>query len=62
MEKLQNNDRQRRLRADTERLVDRVNDLKKQVDGDSTLSPADLGRRAEEIEKLAKSVKDRMKG
>lgn len=57
-----NNDRQKRLEADTDKLVGLVNDLKDQVQNDKTISPAELSKRAEEIEKLARSVKDRMKG
>jgi hypothetical protein len=55
-----NSERQKRLEADTERLLGLVSDFKEQVD--KGLSPADLSRKAEEIEKLAKSVKDRMRG
>ena len=55
-----NNDRQKRLESDTERLVGLVSDFKDQVD--KGMSPAEMSKRAEEIEKLAKSVKDRMKG
>ena len=57
-----NNERQRRLESDTNKLVDLVNDLKQQIEEDKKLSPADVSKRAEEIEKLARSVKDRMKG
>ena len=57
-----NSERQKRLESDTDKLVDLVNDLKQQVQEDKKLSPADLSKRAEEIEKLARSVKDRMKG
>ena len=57
-----NSERQKRLESDTDRLVNLVNDLKQQLEEDKKLSPADLSKRAEEIEKLARSVKDRMKG
>jgi hypothetical protein len=57
-----NSERQKKLESDTERLLGLVNDLKDQVQGEKTLAPADLSKRAEEIEKLARSVKDRMKG
>ena len=57
-----NAERQKRLEADTDRLVGLVRDLKQQVQSEKKLSPDDLGKRAEEIEKLARSVKDRMKG
>lgn len=57
-----NSERQKRLESDTNKLVDLVNDLKQQIQDGKKLSPADLSKRAEEIEKLARSVKDRMKG
>ena len=60
--KSRNSERQRRLEADTEKLVGLVNDFKEQMAGDKGLSPAEMSKKAEEIEKLAKSVKDRMKG
>lgn len=60
--KSRNFERQKRLESDTERLVGLVNDFKEQMSSDKGLSPSDMSKRAEEIEKLAKSVKDRMKG
>lgn len=57
-----NNERQKRLELDTDKLVDLVGAFKQQVQDEKKLSPADVSRRAEEIEKLARSVKDRMKG
>jgi hypothetical protein len=57
-----NNERQRRLESDTDKLVGLVNDFKQQLLDEKQLSPADVSKRAEEIEKLARSVKDRMKG
>jgi hypothetical protein len=61
--KLQNDDRQKRLVADTERLLVLATDLKAQVDKSTkdTLS-VDVIKKADEIEKLAHSVKERMKG
>jgi hypothetical protein len=61
--KLQNNDRQKRLVADTEKLLVLATDLKAQVDKSTkdTLS-VDVIKKADEIEKLAHSVKERMKG
>ena len=61
--KLQNNDRQKRLVADTDKLLALATDLKAQVDKSTkdTLS-VDVIKKAEEIEKLARSVKERMKG
>ena len=62
-EKLRNNDRQKRLVADTDKLLALATDLKAQVDKSTkdTLS-VDVIKKAEEIEKLAHSVKERMKG
>jgi len=61
--KLRNQDRQKKLVADTERLVALANELKSQVDKSNkdTLS-LDVVRKADEIEKLARSVKEKMKG
>jgi hypothetical protein len=61
--KSRNSDRQKRLESDTDRLVTLVKQLKDDVDtSDKPLQPNDVEKRAEEIEKLARSVKDRMKG
>ncbi|MDE1178398.1 MAG: hypothetical protein PW789_17630 [Edaphobacter sp.] len=60
--KTRNNERQKRLESDTDKLVGLVNDLKNQVGQEKSLTPEELNKRAEEIEKLARSVKDRMKG
>lgn len=57
-----NNDRQKRIESDTNKLVGLVNEFKQEVQSEKKLSPDDVGKRAEEIEKLARSVKDRMKG
>jgi hypothetical protein len=57
-----NYERQKKLESDTARLVGLVNDFKERLQNGGDLSPADMSKRAEEIEKLAKSVKDRMKG
>jgi hypothetical protein len=57
-----NNERQRRLESDTDKLMGLVNEFKQQLQDEKNLSPADVSKRAEEIEKLARSVKDRMKG
>ena len=56
-----NVDRQKRLEAETNRLVGLVNELTRDVRSDK-VAPLDLSRRAAEIEKLAHSVQDRMKG
>jgi hypothetical protein len=62
-EKLRNSDRQKRLVADTDKLLALATDLKAQVDKSTkdTLS-VDVIKKADEIEKLAHSVKERMKG
>ena len=58
-----NSDRQKRLVSDTDKLLTLTKQLKEDVQGtDKQLQPGDVQKRAEEIEKLAKSVKDRMKG
>jgi hypothetical protein len=61
--KLQNDDRQKRLVADTDKLLLLATDLKAKVDKSTkdTLS-LDVIKKADEIEKLAHSVKERMKG
>ncbi|MBZ5646102.1 MAG: hypothetical protein LAN37_02635 [Acidobacteriia bacterium] len=55
--------RYQELRRDSEQLVLLANQLKRYVDtaGENTLS-LDVVKKAEEIEKLAKSVKTKMKG
>ena len=58
-----NSERQKRLVADTDRLLALVEDLKHQIEqADKDGQPADVTKKAEEIEKLAKSVKERMRG
>jgi hypothetical protein len=61
--KLRNDDRQKRLVADTAKLLVLATDLKAQVDKSTkdTMS-VDVIKKADEIEKLARSVKERMKG
>jgi hypothetical protein len=62
-EKARNTDRQKRLVADTEKLLALATDLKEQVDKTTkdTMS-VEVIKKADEIEKLAHSVKERMKG
>ena len=62
-EKVRNSDRQKRLVQDTDKLLALATDLKAQVDKSTkdTLS-VDVIKKADEIEKLAHSVKERMKG
>jgi len=62
-EKSRNSDRQKKLVSDTERLLALANELKEEVDktNKDTLS-LEVIRKADEIEKLAHSVKEKMKG
>ena len=62
MEKARNTDRQKHLVQDTDKLLALAKELKEQVDksNSDTLS-VEVVKKAGEIEKLAKSVKDRMR-
>jgi hypothetical protein len=59
----ENQDRQVALKRDTDKLLELANELKQNVDrtGPDILS-MDVVKKAQEIEKLAKSVKEKMKG
>ena len=63
LQKQQNLQRQQELKKDTEKLLELATELKQSVDksSENTLS-LDVIRKAEQIEKLAKSIKDKMKG
>jgi hypothetical protein len=63
MVKKANQERQAQLRRDTERLFRLSSELKQYVDksSENTLS-LEVIKKADEIEKLAHSVKDKMKG
>jgi nitric oxide reductase activation protein len=63
MEKARNSDRQKQLEKDTDKLLALAKELKEEVGKSNadTLS-VDVVKKAAEIEKLAKSVKDRMRG
>ena len=63
MAKKANLERQADLKRDTEKLLKLANELKESVDksNEGTLS-VDVVKKAEEIEKLAHSVKGKMKG
>jgi len=63
MEKKANLQRQQDIRKDTEKLLELATELKQEVDK-SNADTLSLGvvKKAEEIEKLAKSVKNKMKG
>jgi methionyl-tRNA synthetase len=62
-EKAMNKQRQLQLQKDTDHLLELATQLKEYVDksNEHTLS-LDVVKKADEIEKLAKSVKDKMKG
>ena len=56
-------ERQKRLVADTDKLVELTTALKEQVDEtNKDILSLDMVKKAEEIEKLAHSVKERIKG
>lgn len=58
-----NDDRQKQLVADTNKLLELATQLKTDVDKTNRdVLSVDVIKKADEIEKLAKSVKDKMKG
>jgi hypothetical protein len=58
-----NQQRQMELRRDTDKLLQLTNELKQYVDKtNENILSLEVIRKAEEIEKLAKSVKEKMKG
>jgi hypothetical protein len=62
-ESIRSSERQKRLVADTDKLLALATDLKQQVDKtNKNILSVDVIKKAEEIEKLAHSVKERMKG
>jgi hypothetical protein len=63
MEKKYNAQRQQDIRNDAEKLLELATELKQAVDksNENTLS-LDVIKKAEQIEKLAKTVKQKMKG
>lgn len=61
--KLRNTDRQKQLVLDTQKLLALANELKTDVDkSNKDMLSIDVIKKAEEIEKLAHSVKEKMKG
>jgi hypothetical protein len=63
MAKKANLERQAALKADTEKLLKLATELKQSVDKTSaSVLSLEVVKKAEEIEKLAHSVKDKMKG
>ena len=62
-QKMRTAERQKQLAADTDRLVSLTTSLKEQVnESNKNILSLDMIKKAEEIEKLAHSVKERMKG
>jgi hypothetical protein len=62
-EKLQNEERQKQLVADTDKLVQLANELHADVSKtDKNVLSVDVIKKADEIEKLAHSVKVKMRG
>jgi hypothetical protein len=63
MAKKANQERQAALRKDTDKLLKLATELKEYVDkSNENMLSMDVVKKAEEIEKLAHSVKDKMKG
>ncbi len=61
-EKQWNKERQAKLKADTDKLLDLATQLKQQVDkSNENILSLEVIKKAEEIEKLAHDVRDRMK-
>jgi hypothetical protein len=62
-EKQMNQQRHASLKEDTDKLLELATELKKHVDeSNENLLSLEVVKKAEEIEKLAKKVKDKMKG
>lgn len=63
MEKKYNLQRQQDIQKDTEKLLELATELKQAVDkSNENMLSVDVIKKAEQIEKLAKQVKDKMKG
>ena len=63
MEKRANKQRQQDLKRDTDRLLTLATELKQSVDkSNAEVLSVDVVKKADEIEKLAHSVKEKMKG
>lgn len=61
--KKQNEHRQQDIKQDTDKLLELATELKQYVDkSNENIISLDVIKKAEQIEKLAKSVKDKMKG
>ena len=62
-QKRANHERQENLKRDTDKLLKLANELKEYVDkSNGDLLSVNVEKKAEEIEKLAHSVKEKMKG
>ena len=63
MQKKQNLQRQEDIKRDTEKLLELSTELKQYVDKtNENIISLDVIKKADQIEKLAKSVKEKMKG
>ena len=63
MAKKANQERQAALRADTDKLLKLASELKQYVDKtNENMLSVEVLKKAEEIEKLARTIKDKMKG
>jgi hypothetical protein len=63
MVKKQNEARQQELKKDTDKLLELANELKQYVDKtNENIISVDVIKKAEQIEKLAHAVKEKMKG
>ena len=63
MVKKQNEARQQEIKKDTDKLLELANELKQYVDKtNENIVSLDVIKKAEQIEKLAHSVKEKMKG
>lgn len=63
MAKKANQERQAEIKSDTEKLVKLAGELKQYVDkSNENMLSLDVVKKAEEIEKLAKSVREKMRG
>lgn len=62
-EKAMNKERQESLKKDTDKLLQLANELKQAVDkSDENMLSLDVMKKADEIQKLAKQVREKMKG
>ncbi len=61
--KARNLERQKKLKADTDRLLELATELKQYVDrSNENVLSIDVVKKCEEIEKLSKDIKNKMKG